>query len=233
MWHKHLLDGHWSRPREILQLNAVRGRTTDISEGALAKAIHRPFSKTWLYYDPMLNESRYRMPQIFPDSASTNLHILIKQRWKGDGHLPIAEAIGKTKVLSATVGEYSSANATLGLAIASAFADESSVSKRSLRRSKPPALVRFLSGVPQHQQSRNHMRTPRVATVWECALRKPDRVNATADLLSGWLRSNKLQLKIGDEDIHTNLCTSATDFEQPSEEASSGIRKDIRSAPDT
>lgn len=45
----------------------------------------------------------------------------------------------------------------------------------------------------------------RVTTVWECALRKSDQVNATADLLSAWLRSNKLQLQIGDEDTRTNL----------------------------
>jgi DNA mismatch endonuclease, patch repair protein len=45
----------------------------------------------------------------------------------------------------------------------------------------------------------------RVATVWECALRKPDQVNVTADLLSAWLRSNELQLQIGDEDSRTNL----------------------------
>lgn len=45
----------------------------------------------------------------------------------------------------------------------------------------------------------------RVATVWECALRKPDQVNATADLLSAWLRTNEFQLQIGDEDSRTNL----------------------------
>lgn len=55
----------------------------------------------------------------------------------------------------------------------------------------------------------------RIATVWECALRKPDQMNVTTDLLSAWLRSNELQLQIGDD------------------EASSVIRADVRSAPDT
>lgn len=55
----------------------------------------------------------------------------------------------------------------------------------------------------------------RVAIVWECALRQVDNVNITADLLSAWLRSNELQLQIGDQ------------------EASSVIRADVRSAPDT
>ncbi|KAA9009700.1 very short patch repair endonuclease [Histidinibacterium aquaticum] len=44
----------------------------------------------------------------------------------------------------------------------------------------------------------------RLATVWECTLRKPDQVMATADLLSAWLRSNELQLQIGDKDGSTN-----------------------------
>ena len=49
----------------------------------------------------------------------------------------------------------------------------------------------------------------RVATVWECALRRPNQVNGTADHLSAWLRSNELQLQIGDDvassDIRTNI----------------------------
>lgn len=40
----------------------------------------------------------------------------------------------------------------------------------------------------------------RVATVWECALRKPDRIAASAELLSAWLRSDELRIEIGDDD---------------------------------
>lgn len=43
----------------------------------------------------------------------------------------------------------------------------------------------------------------RLATVWECALRKPDQVKATTDFLSAWLQSDELQLQIGDKDIRT------------------------------
>ena len=39
----------------------------------------------------------------------------------------------------------------------------------------------------------------RVATVWECALRKPDQVAASAELLSTWLVSNEGQIVIGAE----------------------------------
>ncbi|KAA8388665.1 DNA mismatch endonuclease Vsr [Acetobacter sp. DmW_136] len=37
----------------------------------------------------------------------------------------------------------------------------------------------------------------RVATVWECNLRKSDQVHAAADRLSVWLRSNDEMLEIG------------------------------------
>ena len=39
----------------------------------------------------------------------------------------------------------------------------------------------------------------RVATVWECALRKPDQVAASAELLSTWLLSDEDQIEIGAE----------------------------------
>ena len=44
----------------------------------------------------------------------------------------------------------------------------------------------------------------RVATVWECALRKPDQVVASAELLSGWLVSDDVQIEIGEEDAHSS-----------------------------
>lgn len=39
----------------------------------------------------------------------------------------------------------------------------------------------------------------RVATVWECALRRPDKVSNTTDALSTWLRSSCRQIRIGEE----------------------------------
>ncbi|WP_282568772.1 very short patch repair endonuclease [Bosea sp. AS-1] len=38
----------------------------------------------------------------------------------------------------------------------------------------------------------------RVATVWECALRKPDQVAISTALLSDWLRSDEREIEIGD-----------------------------------
>lgn len=39
----------------------------------------------------------------------------------------------------------------------------------------------------------------RVATVWECALRKLEQVEATTESLSIWLRAEELQIEIGDD----------------------------------
>jgi len=40
----------------------------------------------------------------------------------------------------------------------------------------------------------------RVATVWECALRKPDQITASTERLSAWLQSDEHKLEIGTED---------------------------------
>jgi DNA mismatch endonuclease (patch repair protein) len=40
----------------------------------------------------------------------------------------------------------------------------------------------------------------RVATVWECVLRKPEQVEASTERLSIWLRSDKPQVEIGNDD---------------------------------
>ncbi|TIS58447.1 MAG: DNA mismatch endonuclease Vsr [Mesorhizobium sp.] len=39
----------------------------------------------------------------------------------------------------------------------------------------------------------------RVATVWECALRRGDQVEAVAELLAGWLRSEVVQFEVGED----------------------------------
>ncbi|MER9390630.1 MULTISPECIES: very short patch repair endonuclease [unclassified Mesorhizobium] len=41
----------------------------------------------------------------------------------------------------------------------------------------------------------------RVATIWECALRRVDQVEAVADLLEVWLRSDFAQCEVGGEDF--------------------------------
>jgi DNA mismatch endonuclease (patch repair protein) len=41
----------------------------------------------------------------------------------------------------------------------------------------------------------------RVATVWECALRKSAQVSAATDLLAAWLREGPLTIEIGERDV--------------------------------
>lgn len=41
----------------------------------------------------------------------------------------------------------------------------------------------------------------RVATVWECALRKAERVELAADILAAWLQGDAPELEIGETDV--------------------------------
>lgn len=41
----------------------------------------------------------------------------------------------------------------------------------------------------------------RVATVWECALKKPKAVDRAADLIAVWLRGAGAELEIGEKDV--------------------------------
>jgi len=41
----------------------------------------------------------------------------------------------------------------------------------------------------------------RVATVWECALRRPEETALAANLLAAWLRSSAAEIQIGNADV--------------------------------
>lgn len=41
----------------------------------------------------------------------------------------------------------------------------------------------------------------RVATVWECALRRPEETALAANLLAAWLRSSVAEIQIGNADV--------------------------------
>lgn len=45
----------------------------------------------------------------------------------------------------------------------------------------------------------------RVATVWECALRRHEQVATTADHLTAWLYSSAIEMEIGENDIAGSL----------------------------
>jgi DNA mismatch endonuclease (patch repair protein) len=41
----------------------------------------------------------------------------------------------------------------------------------------------------------------RVATVWECAVRKPQHLEVAANLLAAWLRSGAAEIEIGETEV--------------------------------
>jgi len=53
----------WS---EGLKLNLKRGHYAQFIETNMRKALYRPYSKQWLYFDRTLNERDYQLPQFFP-----------------------------------------------------------------------------------------------------------------------------------------------------------------------
>ncbi|WP_296022133.1 very short patch repair endonuclease [uncultured Agrobacterium sp.] len=48
----------------------------------------------------------------------------------------------------------------------------------------------------------------RMATVWECALRKPWQVEATADLVADWLATDSAEIEIGEVQAGRSLLSS-------------------------
>lgn len=65
-------------------------------------------------------------------------------------------------------------------------------------------LAKFEANVERDSAARARLLDDgwRVATIWECALRKPEQVAASAELLSVWLLSDEGQIEIGEEDTH-------------------------------
>jgi predicted helicase len=53
----------WS---ESLKANLKRGRYASFEDSRIRNAVYRPFCKRSLYFDEVLNERRYQLPQIYP-----------------------------------------------------------------------------------------------------------------------------------------------------------------------
>ena len=73
----------------VLRERFAKGKSSDYRDVAISRATYVPFGQTWLYYDGFFNENRYLMPKIFPDGASENKTIMVKQRWKGTGQFAL------------------------------------------------------------------------------------------------------------------------------------------------
>lgn len=57
-----------------------KGIRAEFSSKNIVKALYRPYSKQWLYFDGMFNHRVGQMPSIFPNSDSKNLAIVISGR---------------------------------------------------------------------------------------------------------------------------------------------------------
>jgi predicted helicase len=64
----------WSRD---LKLDLQRGRFVEFSTEKLRVSLYRPFCKRWLFFDRILNEEIYQIPQIFPIPAREQENIAI------------------------------------------------------------------------------------------------------------------------------------------------------------
>ncbi|SME91303.1 hypothetical protein SAMN02745746_00002 [Pseudogulbenkiania subflava DSM 22618] len=60
-----------------LKQDLVRGKRFDYEQVALTPSLYRPFTKQWMYYSRAFNERVYQMPQLFPDSQSSNKVICV------------------------------------------------------------------------------------------------------------------------------------------------------------
>jgi predicted helicase len=56
---------------------------------SVVPSLYRPFFKQWLYMSKAFNWSHYVMPSIFPSGELSNLAIMVKQRWDGNGQLAL------------------------------------------------------------------------------------------------------------------------------------------------
>ncbi len=63
-------DGRKIAWSETLKRNLERGRTADFSESAIRTSLFRPYVRSFLYYDPLLNERQRRLAEIFPTQES-------------------------------------------------------------------------------------------------------------------------------------------------------------------
>ncbi len=64
----------WSRD---LKLDIQRNHYAEFTEAKVRMSLYRPFSKRWLFFDRILNEEVYHLPQIFPNTASELENIVI------------------------------------------------------------------------------------------------------------------------------------------------------------
>ncbi len=65
--------------REVKQ-DLGRHNTRQFNSKGVVKAVYRPFTKTWMYFNQHFNNCVYQMPKVFPDAEAENLAICLTGR---------------------------------------------------------------------------------------------------------------------------------------------------------
>jgi predicted helicase len=92
----------WSRD---LKLDLQRGNYAQFAESKVRTALYRPFCKQWLYFDRIVDEEVYQLPQFFPtpDSEETNVAIIVSDHGQRAGFSTLAtNKIADIHVLAAS-----------------------------------------------------------------------------------------------------------------------------------
>ncbi len=69
----------WTR---AVKNDISKGKQYRFENASITDCLYRPFYKQYLYYNKALNEMRYQMPNIFPDTKDANVVIAINQSTK-------------------------------------------------------------------------------------------------------------------------------------------------------
>lgn len=80
--HNDLSQISWS---STLRGHAVKKRKTKFSKSALRQVVYRPFTRTWLYFDPIFNDRRGKIPGIFPNASFPNKAIHVSGKGARSG----------------------------------------------------------------------------------------------------------------------------------------------------
>lgn len=72
----------WTR---ALKSDLAKDKHFTFNSNCITRAIYRPYTKQWLYFDRRFNEMVYQMPRLFPEPNSENLAIMVKGNWRGEG----------------------------------------------------------------------------------------------------------------------------------------------------
>ncbi len=76
----------WTRG---LRQDFARNKPLAYADDSVVPAVYRPFSRQWVYFNRRFNEYVYQLHHLWPTATSTNLAIMVKQRWSGVGQIAL------------------------------------------------------------------------------------------------------------------------------------------------